>query len=128
MESDLRRTFEGWTRPCSHCGHGLDVDNPPLRCAICGQPVAITEAKARPARRAPVQGDHRIPRGEPGREPGTIAWAEHLEIFEAYAKRYGRDQSAERIAERAGFGYREIVLFTGRPPTTWEPIAEERRR
>jgi hypothetical protein len=70
-------------------------------------------------RRAPVQGEgYRT--HEPGYKPrGTIAWSEHLEVFEGYAKRYGRDQSAERIAERGGFGWNECVMFLGREPTTW---------
>ena len=66
-------------------------------------------------RRAPVQGD----RG--GRGPGTIAWSEHLLAWSAYAGKYGRGQSAERMAERAGFSYLELVDFLGHEPTTWEP-------
>ena len=71
--------------------------------------------------RAPVQGAHYMPKGA-GREPGTIAWVEHLAVFEPYAKRYGRDQSAERLAERGGFSWGEIVMFTGAPPKTWRPL------
>lgn len=74
-------------------------------------------------RRAPVQGDSaRVLPGRPGREPGTVEWAEHVEAWSDYAKRYGRDQSAERIAERGGFGYRELTDHLGHAPTTWEPI------
>ena len=73
-------------------------------------------------RRAPVQGSRRIPRGQPGHLPGTISWAEHVEAWEDYAKRCGRDQSAERIAERGGFGHSELVNHLGHLPTTWEPI------
>lgn len=69
---------------------------------------------------APVQGDRAIPAGSPGHEPGTIAWAEHLEAYVDYSKRYGTRQSADRIAERGGFGYRELVLFLGHAPTTWK--------
>jgi hypothetical protein len=80
-----------------------------------GETVAI-EAE----RRAPVQ--ERGSSGAPGyRPPGTIAWAEHEQVFERYAARYGRGQSAERIAERGGFGYGEIVMFTGAEPKTWKP-------
>lgn len=68
-------------------------------------------------RRAPMQGEH----GKNKRPGGTIAWSEHMEIYEAYAKRYGRDQSAERLAERGGFGWNECVLLLGREPTTWQP-------
>lgn len=72
---------------------------------------------------APVQGDlWRRARVHPALPPdGWIDWAEHLAVFEFYAARYGREQSAERIAERGGFGYREIELFTGAAPKTWRP-------
>jgi hypothetical protein len=52
--------------------------------------------------------------------PGTITWAEHLEVYEAYAKRFGRDQSPERMAERGGFGKDEAEMLLGRPLTTWK--------
>lgn len=67
-------------------------------------------------KRAPVQGNRKL-----GKGPGTISWAEHLEAFNAYALKYGRDHSAERIAERAGFCYGELVTFLGREPRTWVP-------
>jgi len=51
-----------------------------------------------------------------------VEWAEHVEAWEAYAKRYGRDQSAERIAERTGFGYRELTTFLGHEPRTWRSL------
>lgn len=51
--------------------------------------------------------------------PGTIDWAEHLEVWELYAKRYGRDQSAERMAQRGGFSYGELLMFLGHAPKTW---------
>lgn len=76
-------------------------------------------------RRAPVQGEgnYLLPKGDPRRKgaipPGTIAWEEHLEAYADYARRYGRDQSAERLAERGGFGYYELVDHLGRKPTTW---------
>ena len=64
-------------------------------------------------RRAPVQGDYRV------RPAGTVAWWEHLEAYTAYAARYGKSQSAERLAERAGFGYQEMTTLLGHEPTTW---------
>ena len=73
-------------------------------------------------RRAPVQGNHRLPRGTQGRAPGTISWEEHLEAWRAYAREFP-GQNAERIAERGGFGYGELVEYLKRPPTTWEPHA-----
>jgi hypothetical protein len=73
--------------------------------------------------RAPVQGCSRIPRGQPGHEAGTVAWSEHHEAWGGYARRYGNYQSAERIAERGGFGYAELTDLLGREPSTWRPIA-----
>lgn len=73
-------------------------------------------------RRAPVQGT-RADRAADGigRTAGTIAWSEHLEAWSRYAAKYGREQSAERMAERGGFDYRELQDFLGRNPTTWSP-------
>jgi hypothetical protein len=78
-------------------------DEPHCATCICG-------------RRAPVQASHGV------KGPGTVAWHEHLEAWSVYAARYGTRQSAERIAERAGFSWGELVEFLGREPTTWEPI------
>ena len=76
-----------------------------------------------PERRAPVQSNYKIPRGQPGSRPGTVTWAEHERAWEGYAQRFGRHiQSAERIAERAGFCYRELTEFLGREPKTWRPL------
>lgn len=58
--------------------------------------------------------------------PGTITWTEHEEIWRAYAKQYGTGQSAERIAERGGFGYQEATLLLGHEPRTWVARLEER--
>lgn len=72
-------------------------------------------------KRAPVQAelvDRK--RGTPGRPSGSIAWTEHMEAFAAYAKRYGTGQSAERLAERGGFGWDELVALLGHEPRTWE--------
>ncbi len=73
-------------------------------------------------RRAPVLGDSwRPPRCGNRRRPGTIAWAEHLDAWADYARRYGNDQSAERLAERGGFSFEELVDHLGHEPKTWEP-------
>lgn len=50
--------------------------------------------------RAPVQGFS-----------AGIPWSLHLRAWDAYAKRYGRSQTAERLAERGGFGTRELDVF-----------------
>lgn len=77
-------------------------------------------------RRAPVQGEHATPArrdqsARPAKGPGSIAWEEHLIVWSAYAAKWCSDQSAERIAERGGFGWYEIVDLLGREPTTWSP-------
>lgn len=79
-------------------------------------------------RRAPVQGDDGAgyPPGSPyhrpgAKGPGTVAWTEHLEAYSSYAARFGHSQSAERLAERGGFGYQEMTDFLGHEPTTWRP-------
>lgn len=68
-------------------------------------------------RRAPVQMSPKL-----HKPPGTVSWTEHCEAWETYAKRHGRDQSAERMAERCGFSYCELVAFLGREPSTWKPV------
>lgn len=65
-------------------------------------------------RRAPVQAAH-------GHGPGTVSWEEHLLAWSNYATRYGTRQSAERMAERGGFGYGELADYLGREPKTWAP-------
>lgn len=62
--------------------------------------------------RAPVQ---RGPRGP----AGTITWAEHVEAWAAYDRRY-HGQTAERIAERGGFGHTELAALLGHAPRTFE--------
>lgn len=78
-------------------------------------------------KRAPVQGEtHRASGAYQPRGPGTIAWEERELAWSTYAGRYGRGQSAERIAERGGFGYHELTDLLGREPTTWAPEREVR--
>ena len=73
-------------------------------------------------RRAPVQGDAGWQFGRPGARPaGTIAWWEHVRAWEEYHRRFANNQSAERIAERMGFGYEELIAFLGHEPMTWRP-------
>jgi hypothetical protein len=69
-----------------------------------------------------VQGDRSIAKGQPGREPGTVAWAEHEQAWRTYAARGHGGQSAERIAQRGGFGYAELVDLLGHAPTTWSAV------
>ena len=72
------------------------------------------------AKRAPVQGDRLIPKGQPGHDAGSISWAEHMLAWQDYARRYGQGQSAERLAERGGFGYAELCSHLRRAPATWK--------
>lgn len=72
-----------------------------------------------PAPRAPVQVTWE--RGRVVRQAGTIAWSEHVEAWTTYDAKCRCGQSAERIAERGGFSYEELVLFLGREPETWRP-------
>lgn len=46
-------------------------------------------------------------RREGAHVPGTISWAEHLETWKADDAKWCCGQSAERIADRGGFSYRE---------------------
>lgn len=67
-------------------------------------------------RRAPVQGTPSL------KQPaGTVAWWEHEAAWQAYDARWRSGQSAERIAERHGFDYGELLEFLGHEPTTWRP-------
>lgn len=58
-------------------------------------------ATRKPTDRAPVQGDRHGP-------PGTVPWRTHELAWERYRLAGHWTQSAERIAERGGFSYREI--------------------
>ena len=78
-------------------------------------------------RRAPVQGEPQR-HLRPSRGPGTISWEEHERAWAAYAQQYGRDQSAQRIADRGGFGWYELVELLGREPTTWAPAGSVTER
>jgi len=67
-------------------------------------------------RRAHVKGDRR------GHGPGTITWDEHVQAWQAYAKKYSTTcPSALRIAARGGFKYTELVYLLGHQPETWVP-------
>jgi hypothetical protein len=56
----------------------------------------------------------------PEHHAGTISWEEYEEAYRDYARRFGTSQSAERLAQRGGFGYAELVDHLGHPPKTWE--------
>lgn len=67
--------------------------------------------------RCPVQAEH----GTRRKPHGTISRAEAEEAYADYVKRYGYSQSFERLHERGGFGYYELVDHLGHEPRTWEP-------
>lgn len=67
----------------------------------------------------PVQGSGLRGVGYPD---GIMSWEEHLAVYEAYAAKYGREQSPMRIAERGGFGKEEAEKLIGRPLTSWKPV------
>jgi hypothetical protein len=102
-------------RPCtihSQCACGGDAvtahalgDDTHCETCICG-------------RRAPVQRSAERRKG-----PGSIAWSEHLAAWSVYDARWRSGQSAERIAERGGFGWTELITFLGHEPKTWQPRA-----
>jgi hypothetical protein len=74
-------------------------------------------------RRAVVQHSHRTKYDKPA---GTIAWWEHEEAWLGYRRKYpgsAARQDAQKIHDRAGFGYGELVEFLGHEPTTWQPRA-----
>jgi len=78
-------------------------------------------------RRAPVQRDWS--RGTIQTVPGTITWEEHEEAWTEYNRRFQQNalrgsrgnQDSEQIARRGGFSYRELTMFLGHEPLTWEP-------
>jgi hypothetical protein len=74
-------------------------------------------------RHAPVQGE---------RHGTTIPWDVHLRAWQVYAACGNGDQSAERIAERGGFGYGELIkLLAERNPyggDGWNPLTELQQR
>ena len=73
-------------------------------------------------RRAHCQADHALPRAAPGGRYGTIAWAEHVEACAA-GKALGlqgfRD-GPERVQQRGGLGYADVVAALGRAALTWK--------
>ncbi len=72
--------------------------------------------------RAPVQGETHDPQGRRVHRPsGTISWEEHVCAWNVYAEKYGTGQSAQRIADRGGFSWYELIALLGHDPLTWEP-------
>lgn len=53
---------------------------------------------------------------------GTIEWYEHVAAHRVYGSRH--EQSAERIAERGGFGGEELRAYLGHAPHTFEAVSQ----
>ena len=95
-----------------------------------GEPGA--HEKVTPERRVCVQGHglHHLCEDDPRRADdakpaGTITWDEHERAWRVYDRKYGPGQSAERIVERGGFGYEELVEFLGHESETWVARAQK---
>lgn len=104
------------TGRCQHPDFRQEVE--PAEIGVSAVDVCAEE------RRVPMQGDgpHWIARPPlPTHPPGTVLWSEHLLIYEAYVAKWGRCQTAERLAERGGFSYFEATELLGRKPESWRP-------
>ena len=73
-------------------------------------------------RRFPVMGE--LERGKYRDQPyGTVPWSVAERAYAAYAERYGRDQSIDRMAQRGGFGHSEMDKYA----PGWRDSFEARR-
>jgi hypothetical protein len=59
----------------------------------------------------PIQGEHGTDTNgvRYDRPAGRVPWGIAEAAYKVYARRYGRDQSLERLAARGGFGWSELV-------------------
>jgi hypothetical protein len=89
------------TPACTECHLAWDETGnykPEFRCpASPGAIVALAMGEAE--RRVPVQRDDHS-------GAGTVPWSTHVRAWQNYGTRH--EQTAERLAERGGFGYREM--------------------
>lgn len=93
---------DGWT--CARCASPHDV------AAAGGGAQSLTAAELevvalRKPRMFPLQAEH-----QKGAKPGplSIPWSIAEAAYGAYAAKYGRQQSLERLAERGGFAWSEM--------------------
>jgi hypothetical protein len=107
-----------WQKLCPVCGredywsgsHILQAFAARLREVLADLAAKDAEiARLQTPRLAPVQGHEPIP------------WSVHLRAYEGYAKRLGASQTADRLAERGGFGVSELDMFH----PTWRAECEE---
>ncbi len=105
----------------------MTIPNPPAtseerRAPVQASPYELIP-RGQPGEGYSVFGEHRGASrdGKPGAVPGTIAWSEHLEAWVAYDRENPGCNTAERMAERHGFDWNELVLYLGHEPRTWRP-------
>ncbi len=86
------------------------------------------------ARPFPIQGETALERDEEGRvfqlSPSTIPWWLAEIAYQEYARRFGTDQSLERLAERGGFGRDELLMLLrgGQASFDYDQAKEEKKR
>jgi hypothetical protein len=59
-------------------------------------------------RRFPIQGETDT-KNRGRRPPGWVPWGVAELAYKVYVRRYGTDQSLEKLAERGGFGWTELI-------------------
>ena len=61
----------------------------------------------------PIQGEHGVTdKGENYQRPaGQVPWGIAEAAYKAYSRKYGVGQSLQRLAERGGFGWSELVAL-----------------
>ena len=89
-------------------------------CCICGRRAPVQKSAYVYQKNQDYTHAPRMQVGAPGAVEGSITWEEHEKAWEDYGRRYP-GQSAQRMAERGGFSYNELVDHLGRPPETWVP-------
>lgn len=79
-----------------------------------GRPILEDELEehAADARPFPVQCDHR---GDARHPQQFVPWGVARRAYQTYSRLFGNGQTLERLAERAGFGERELAVFLKAP-------------
>lgn len=71
----------------------------------------------------PIQADH----GRHKRSAGSVPWSVAEVAYQTYSKLYGSNQSLERLAERGGFGWSELVnLIQGKSHLDFTSLSESK--
>lgn len=104
---------------CGECDYGNDSYGDCQGCVHTCTLIAKAVRRAGYEKHGPAE--RRVPVQRGAEKPsGSIEWSEHVEAWGAYGKKYP-GQSAERIAERGGFSYGELLAFLGHEPVSWMP-------